>query len=419
MGGESLLLWTGLGAVASLIGLVVAGPVVARPAASVLGAPLARFRGSAGLLARRNAMRNPGRTSATASALMVGIGVVTVFTVFAASMKASLDATVDRTFGADLVVAAPGFGGAGIDPELAPAVAEEPDVAGAVGLGVGGATVDGSDRPFSIADPAALAAVIDLGSGSGDVAGLGDDEVAVLDTTADDKGWSVGDTLPVTFADGAREDMTVGATYSEGDLVGGMIVPRAAYAPHATQMVDTAVFVQLDDGVSLAAGKASVERVADRFGAPEPQDREEYAASLTQGLDMLLAVVYALLALAIVIALMGIANTLALSTWERRRELGVLRAVGQTRGQLRSMVRWESVLIAVFGTLGGLGLGVFLGWGLVEAVGSASGATSAFALPLASLVTVLVVGAVAGILAGARPARRAAREDPLTAIAAP
>ncbi len=171
--------------------------------------------------------------------------------------------------------------------------------------------------------------------------------------------------------------------------------------------------------MSLAAGKASVERVADRFGAPEPQDREEYAASLTQGLDMLLTVVYALLALAIVIALMGIANTLALSTWERRRELGVLRAVGQTRGQLRSMVRWESVLIALFGTLGGLGLGVFLGWGLVEAVGSASGATSAFALPLASLVTVLVVGAVAGILAGARPARRAARQDPLTAIAAP
>jgi putative ABC transport system permease protein len=419
VGGESLLLWTGLGAVACLTGLVVAGPVVARPAASILGAPLARFRGSAGLLARRNAMRNPRRTSATASALMIGIGVVTVFTVFAASMKASLDATIDRTFGADLVVAAPAFGGAGIDPALAPAVAEGSDVAGAVGLGVGGAVVDGDDRSFSIADPQALAGVIDLGSGSGEVAGLGDDEVAVLDTTAEDEGWSVGDTLPVTFADGARQDMTLGAIYSEGDLVGGMIVPRAAYAPHATQLVDVAVYVQLDDGVSLAAGKASVERVADRFGAPEPQDREEYAASLTRGLDMLLTVVYALLALAIVIALMGIANTLALSTWERRRELGVLRAVGQTRRQLRSMVRWESVLIASFGTLGGLGLGVFLGWGLVEAVGSASGATSAFALSVASLVTVLVAGAVAGVLAGARPARRAAREDPLAAIAAP
>jgi len=177
------------------------------------------------------------------------------------------------------------------------------------------------------------------------------------------------------------------------------------------------VYVALADGVSADEGRAAVDGVADGYGAPEAQDRAEYAASLTSGLDMLLTVVYALLALAIVIALMGIANTLALSTWERRRELGVLRAVGQTRRQLRSMVRYESVIIALFGTLTGLGLGVFLGWGLVEAVGSASGATSAFALPVGRLAVVVVVGAVAGVLAGVRPARRAARMDVLGAVA--
>jgi putative ABC transport system permease protein len=416
-GGDTLLL-TGVGAVAALVGLVVAGPVLARPAASALGAPLSRLRGSEGLLARRNAMRNPGRTSATASALMVGVVVVTVFTVFAASLASTLEATVERTFGADLVVAAPAFGGAGIDPELAGALSDVPEVSGAVGLGAGGAVVDGSERSFSIADPAALAGVIDLGHVDGSVEGLGDDEVAVVDTTAEDRGWSLGDTVPVTFADGATEDLTIGAIYEEADLVGGMVVPRGAYAPHATQLVDTAVYVELGDGVSLAAGKDAIAPVVDRFGAPDPQDRDEYAASLTQGLDMLLTVVYALLALAIVIALMGIANTLALSTWERRRELGVLRAVGQTRAQLRRMVRYESVLIALFGTAGGLALGVFVGWALVEAVGSASGAVSAFTVPVLRLATVLVVGAAAGVLAGARPARRAARQDVLAAVAA-
>jgi putative ABC transport system permease protein len=417
--GDSLLSLAGLGAVASIVGLVVAGPVAARPVAGLLGAPLARLRGSEGLLARRNAMRNPGRTSATASALMVGVGVVTVFTVFAASLKATLTDTVDRTFGADLVVAAPAFGGAGIDPAMAGAVAEVPDVSGAVGLGVGGALVDGDERAFSVTDPGELTGVIDLGDVEGSLDDLGSDGVAVAASTAEDQGWSVGDTLPVRFADGATADLTVGATYEESDLVGSMVVPREAYAPHATQLVDIAVYVQLADGVSLDEGKAAIAPVVDRFDAPDPQDRDEYAASLGQGLDMLLTVIYALLALAIVIALMGIANTLALSTWERRRELGILRAVGQTRRQLRSMVRYESVIIALFGTVGGLGLGVFVGWGLVEAVGSSSDTASTFALPGVRLALVLVIGAIAGVLAGARPARRASRQDPLTAISAP
>src|SRR5829696_1127406 len=156
VGGDALLPVAGVGAVATLVGVVVAGPVAARPAVAVLGAPLSRWRRSSGLLAQRNAMRNPRRTAATASALLVGVGVVTVFTVFAASLQASLDRTIDRTFGADLVVAAPPFGGAGIDPQLAPALDDVPEVAGTVGLGAGGAVVDGRERPIAVADPAAL-----------------------------------------------------------------------------------------------------------------------------------------------------------------------------------------------------------------------------------------------------------------------
>jgi putative ABC transport system permease protein len=149
------------------------------------------------------------------------------------------------------------------------------------------------------------------------------------------------------------------------------------------------------------------------------EDRDQYAASLGQFVDMMLGIVYVLLALAIVIALMGIANTLSLSVYERIRELGLLRAVGETRRQLRSMIRWESVIVAVFGTVGGLGVGVFLGWALVKAASEGTGDMIApsFSAPVGQLVVVLVVGAIAGVLAGIRPARRAAKLPVLHAIA--
>jgi putative ABC transport system permease protein len=167
----------------------------------------------------------------------------------------------------------------------------------------------------------------------------------------------------------------------------------------------------------VAEAKAAVTAVADDFGGPNVEDRAEFAATMTTGVDMMLGIIYALLALAILIALMGIANTLSLAIHERTRELGLLRAVGQTRRQVRSMVRWESVVIATFGAVTGIALGVFLGWAMVQAVGTASGGLGVFALPGGRLAIVLVVGAVAGVLAGLRPARRAARLDVLSAIA--
>jgi len=173
--------------------------------------------------------------------------------------------------------------------------------------------------------------------------------------------------------------------------------------------------IVLADGVSIDDGEAAVQAVADGFSAPDVQTAAEYTDSVAGEVDQLLNVVYVLLALAIVIALMGIANTLSLSIHERTRELGLLRAVGQTRRQLRAMVRGEAVTVALFGTAGGVGLGLFLGWAMVEALAD-EGFTS-FAVPVASLAVVLAVGAAAGVLAAVRPARRAARMDVLEAIA--
>lgn len=408
--GEGGLGVAGLGALGTTIGLVVLGPVVARPASGVVGAAVARLRGLTGRLARQNAIRNPRRTAGTASALMIGVAVVSLFTVFISSVQASIDESVSRSFAGDLVVSAPSFD-TGLSPELAPRIDDLPEEEDAVGLGTGIARVDRQDRTVSIADPAALGDVLDLEVASGS---LGRD-LAVSSDVAEDNGWRVGDAVEVAFVDGAPSTLRIGAVYDRSDIVGGYLIPREVWAPHTVQDTDQSVFVDLAAGVSVAEGPRAVELVASSFGG-DVQDRQTYVDSIAGRLDTLLGLVTAMLALAIVIASMGIANTLSLSVHERTRELGLLRAVGGTRGQVRSIVRWESVIVAVFGTLSGLGLGLFLGWGLVRGVGGET--LGAFSIPGVRLGVILAVGALVGLVAGLRPARRAARLDVIQAIAA-
>ncbi|MFD8423404.1 ABC transporter permease [Streptomyces sp. NPDC059466] len=412
-------LWlAGLGAVLALAAFVVLGPVASSTAVRVIGVPLDRLRGVTGSLARRNALRSPKRTAATASALMVGVAVVSLFTVFGASLKATMDRTVSRSFAGDVAVSTPSFGagGSGLSPGLAPAIARQPAVKYAVGLGRGVAEVDGKGRALTVTDPAVLGRVFDLGAVRGSLDHLGADGIAVTRSEAVRQHLTTGDTARLAFTDGKQVTFTVRAVYGRSELAGDYVITRAAWAPHRTQDADSLVAVTFEDGVSTADGKAAVERVAARYGDPEVQTRDEYAQSSAGGIDMMLTLVYALLALAVLIALLGIANTLALAIHERTRELGLLRAVGQTRAQLRAMVRWESVLVAAFGTAGGLALGAFLGWVLVKASDGASDSAFAFAIPPARLVVVALVGLAAGALAGLRPARRAARLDVLRAI---
>ncbi|WP_328744821.1 ABC transporter permease [Streptomyces sp. NBC_00285] len=413
------ILLAGTGAVLALAAFVVLGPVASTTAVRVLGGPLDRLRGVTGGLARRNALRSPKRTAATASALMIGVAVVSLFTVFGASLKATMDQTVSRSFAGDLAVSTPSFGagGSGLSPRLAGAVQQLPEVDTAVGLGRGVAEVNGQGRALTVTDPPALARTFDLGTVRGSLNDLGTDGIAITGKEADKQHLATGDTARLTFTDGTSRTFTVRALYGQSELAGDYVITRAAWAPHRTQDSDTLVAVSFKEGVSATAGKAAVEKVAARYGNPEVQTRDEYAQSSAGGIDMMLTLVYALLALAVLIALLGIANTLTLAIHERTRELGLLRAVGQTRSQLRAMVRWESVLVAAFGTVGGLALGAFLGWVLVEASDGASDSTFAFALPPLRLAVVALVGLAAGALAGLRPARRAARLDVLRAIA--
>lgn len=413
-------LWlAGLGAVLALAAFVVLGPVASRAAVRVLGAPLDRLRGVTGGLARRNALRSPRRTAATASALMIGVAVVSLFTVFGASLKATMDQTVSRSFAGDVAVSTPSFGagGSGLSPGLAPAIARQPGVEDAVGLGRGVAKVDGRGRALTVTDPVALGRVFDLAPVHGSLDHLGGDGIAISEQEADKQHLALGTTARLTFTDGTTRPFTVRAVYGRSELAGDYVITRAAWAPHRSQDSDTLVAVSFKSGVATAEGKAAVQKVAARYGNPSVQTRDEFAQSSAGGIDMMLTLVYALLVLAVLIALLGIANTLTLAVHERIRELGLLRAVGQTRSQLRAMVRWESVLVAAFGTAGGLVLGAFLGWVLVKSSDGASATAFAFTLPPAQLLVVALVGLAAGALAGLRPARRAARLDVLRAIA--
>lgn len=272
---------------------------------------------------------------------MIGVAVVSLFTVFGASLKATMDQTVSRSFAGDVAVSTPSFGagGSGLSPELAPAIARQPAVRYAVGLGRGVAQVDGRGRALTVTDPVILGKVFDLGEVRGSLGDLGTDGIALTRKEAAELHLTTGDTARLTFTDGKRENFTVRAVYGRSELVGDYVITRAAWAPHRTQDSDSLVAVTFKNGVGAADGKAAVEKVAARYGNPEVQTRDEYARSSAGGIDMMLTLVYALLALAVLIALLGIANTLTLAIHERTRELGLLRAVGQTR---RSCAPWSA-----------------------------------------------------------------------------
>jgi putative ABC transport system permease protein len=308
------------------------------------------------------------------------------------SLKASVRDSVAESFAGDLAVTPPGFGG-GLDPKLAQRISALPGVKTAVGVGTGSAQVGGDDVTVSIADFGALSAVTEIHARG---------ELAVSRKVAGEHGWRVGSPVRVRFLDGSTRTLRVGAVYENRRLTGDYLLSRATWAPHAGQDLDRAVYVNGGSKAELAplAGDAKV------------RNRAEYIDAAAGGLNMLLGLVYVMLLLAIAIALMGIANTLALSVHERTRELGLLRAVGATRRQVRAIVRGESVIVAGIGTVAGLLAGFVLAVALVEVAG-----IDAFAVPPGSLLAVAIVGVLAGVLAAVRPARRAARLDLPRALA--
>jgi putative ABC transport system permease protein len=413
-GGSNALPLVGLGVLLVFFGVSVLGRTIALPLSRVIGAPLPRLRGITGALARENAMRNPKRTAATASALMIGVGLVGFITILAASTRASINATIDEAFVGDFAIDSGTFGVGGIDPALVGRINALPEVEAATGIRLGMAEVNGSVTELRGVDPETAFDLVKVEPLRGAPADLGPDSIAVFEDVAEDDDLEVGDKVPVLFKDTGRKELTVAMIYGENQPAGDYLLALDAYEANFADQFDNLILIEKDAGVSAPAALAAVERVAADFPGAEVQDRTAYKEDQTAFVNQLLGLVYAMLALAIVIALLGIGNTLALSILERTRELGLLRAVGMTRSQLRSTVRWESVIIALQGTLIGLVVGVFFGWALVQALSDEG--IDRLQIPYGTLAFVVVLAALAGVAAAILPARRAARLDVLRAI---
>ncbi len=259
-----------------------------------------------------------------------------------------------------------------------------------------------------------MTSIFDIEPQQGDIANLGADGIAVEDGYATEHGLMLGSKVPVTFAEGATT-LTVEAIFGDETWTGSTFVDHAVLNSFGIDPLDAKVYVRDAPSVDSATARTALEQAATTYPSVEVMDHSEFKAAKAGDINTLLNLIYALLGLAIVIALIGITNTLALSIFERTRELGLLRAIGMTRSQLRATVRWESMIIALFGTVLGLSVGLFFGWSMVHALAD-QGFTS-FVMPTGSLVVVAAIAAIAGVAAAVLPARRAARLDVLGAIA--
>ena len=319
--GDSGLLYVGLGMAVVFLGVAVLGPMIVAPISGALGIPIQKIKGVTGLIAGENAIRNPKRTSATAAALMIGVALVGLITVFAASAKTSVDAAIDRSMMADYVITSPGFGQGSIPLEAQQQLAEQPEVESASGIRAGQAEIDGSVTQLIAADPAQIDSLFDLQPKQGTIADLTENGIAVLDTTASDNGWKLGDTVPITFAQTGKQEFEVESIYEQSGFT-DYVITTDAYEQNFTDQFDFQVYVSTDGGVT-PQNTAAIKQVMKQYPGPKVETRDEYKATQAAQINQFLNLVYVLLFFAIVIALFGIANTLGLSIIERRHELGL------------------------------------------------------------------------------------------------
>ena len=405
----------GIGTVLIIVGVLVLGPVLARPVTHVLGAFLPRLSGTTGRLARENAKRNPRRTAATASALMIGVALVGFITVIASSTKASIDVAVDRAMRADFVVESGQWGNGGLAPAIEAELAALPEVEALSPRRVSPvSTPDGASEIAGV-HTSVIDTLVDLDVVEGSMAAVTGDGVAISRDYATDHALALGDRVPVTFAATGDQSLVVRAIYTDENFGGGFVVDLPTYEANVTDQFDRQVWLTVKDGVDAETSNAALTAALEAWPNAELQDQAAFKESIAKEIDQMLNLIYGLLALAVIIALIGIANTLALSVHERTRELGLLRAVGMTRRQVRSAIRWESVLISLLGTAFGFFLAVGGAWGIIGALDT-EGITT-FVIPGGQLATIVGLASFAGVLAALGPARRASRLNVLHAIA--
>jgi putative ABC transport system permease protein len=398
----------------AVVAFALAGPVITPPVVSWLSAPLARTTGITGRLASRNALRNPGRTSSTAAALVIGVSLVVVISVASASLASTVSRVVGQTVQGDFVVT----GASGVSIDVAPALADLPEVEAAAGIRLGQVVVGGVDEFVLAVDPGAAEEIVDLGVSEGSLDDLGPDGIAVARVQADTDGVALGDEVEVVFPFGARAPFTVAAVYEQALTRNGeYLFPHAGwdqYLPSAAR-VDGRVLVDLADDVDPDDAEPVLAAALERWPGVELLDVAAYRDQQVDQVVDRISFLYVLLALAVIVGLLGIANTLLLGVVERTRELGLLRTVGAAGRQLGSAVLQEAAVIAALGALVGVGLGLVLGWAMVQTLRFDQRIT--VDVPVQNVLGIGVLAVVAGVVAGLVPAWRAGRMPVLDAVA--
>jgi putative ABC transport system permease protein len=410
----------GAGSAAILFATSLYSPHLVRPLAALAGWPMERLRGLTGRLARENAMRKPGRTAVTSAALMIGLALVVFVTVFAAGINRSIATTIDTNFQGDLTVqSTDGF--SPIPNRIATELRRVDGVGDVGAIRFSYAKIDGQSgqQRISGVDPGTIDQVFDFEFTDGSsetIAALTPRQAVVDEAYAKSKDIEVGDRVRALTPTGRRTTFeVVGAIKDRTDFLGSFVIDQAAMAREFGETRDTYVLARIAEGANPAAVERRVKRLVDtRYPSAEALDQEELKQSQEEQIAGLVNLIYALLALAIVVSIFGIVNTLALSIHERTRELGMLRAVGMSRRQVRRVIRYESVITALIGALLGTALGILFA-GLISRPLADEGFELAY--PVGQLVVILVLAALAGVLAAIGPARRASRLDVLDALA--
>jgi len=401
----------GIGAACVFIGVAMLAPAIARPLSGLLGRPLAAIGGTPGRLGRENSMRSPRRTAQTASALMVGLALVSAMAVFGASLSESATSSVDQAISADLLISANGSGQ--LSDSVPAAVAAVPGVTATNTVYRNQFEFKSTLTTLTGVTPQNLADTVILRMTAGSSAALTQGQLLIDATTATKDHLSVGDIVPVRFAYTGPATIRIGGIYQSNALIQSYLVSSAYFLAHFRSPRPGAILARTNGSPAV---ETAVTSALSPYVDVQVQTRAQFEQTQVASVNQLLGLIYALLTLAVLIALIGIVNTLMLSVLERTREIGLLRAVGMRRPQVRGMIRAEAVILATFGAVIGIVIGTLMGLALVSSLRQ-QGITET-TIPVVRLVEFLVLAALLGLVAASWPARRAARLDVLTAIAA-
>ncbi|MFD9611487.1 ABC transporter permease [Streptomyces sp. NPDC059083] len=402
------------GAFLTLIGVIVLIPMLSRPVIALIRPLFVGLFGVSGKLAGLNAVRNPRRTGATASALAIGLTLVTGLSVLGATVGSALDKVTTDQIKADYMVSM--ASGNGLSPEALTALEKAPGVTALSPQQAGAFQLKGDYTSVSGVTPGAIEKVLKLDVLKGSLSSLGGNTIAVDDDVATKRGLKVGDSVPVEYLDKQKGRLTVGAVYEANEFVSPVLADHKLVTAHEEQADIRQIFVSTDGGASAAHERALAKAMGDN-PAITVMDHKDIRDSFGGPINMLLNIMYGLLGMALIIAVLGVVNTLAMSVFERQQEIGMLRAIGLDRRRVKRMVRLEAVVISVFGAVVGIGLGSFLGWAIGETFKN-SLPGYVLVLPWDRIGLFLVLAALVGVLASLWPARSAAKLNMLSAIKA-